>query len=835
MALKLKPLLAFALLAFAVSLPAATNTVYFDLGIYTSSGVAYKQVRIAPSKTSFPRAEGNQVTGIDYGFLTTDATGKATNVMVSGTYDITFTNRFLATTFQITVPSTNASGILSAAELTTSGTNSPSNLAAYSITASDARYPSAFGSNVVSWTSNGVRWIASAAGGSGGSATNAVATIRTNSAAVASGATSITFTNGTNIQVAGVDIGSGEVKITINSTLNTNTIQNAASNAVMAVHGPQIAGNSNAINTAAGRLDTLDGYVQWDGSDSALSLSNTIGGSGIRLGASVASMGVTLTLPAVQLPSGDVATRLAAAESTNAALRAATNSFLTTNKVTGSAVTQNGDGTMTINSTGGGSATNLTPWTSNINGAGFQLANAGNITSTGTVAAASFAGSGSGAGSLTLDGANSGRTILSQADSAATNTITLSPGAPSSGQVLKYDSASGTWTNAADNNSGGSSAFNSSNIIISTTANTLIDLANFDRFTIKLLTNATITFTNTASLTRRARVVFQQDTNGQRAVTFANAGGLLQTNASLVVTTNANAVDLLEAEPGLFNTNLFVWWPQNFQPRIAFTNSLAAGTSQTNALTPTFSPNGGLTSTNGGTNVVITSAGPAPVNIYWTTNGDTPTTNLTAWVSPATVTNMPSGVLKAIAWTNSGFVTPSSVASATFTNEASGGSCPADGSPNIANTGSTSFLNFNSDAPYVGQIYQTNVSWTLCKARFTLTGQRATNIFTARVYALSAGTITPGSPLAISDPVTSSQFWVVTNIFFTFSSPATLSANTDYAVVVTADDAGNSLNSGTVYYSATDTMPGNAAAWFSNGTKYDPGTGHDLSIALYWY
>jgi hypothetical protein len=128
------------LLLFAITASAATNQVSFDLGNYSSESVAYKQVRIAPSRSSFPRAEGSQVVGVDYGFKTTDANGKFTNAMVTGTYDITFTNRFLATTFQITVPSTNYSGVLTAAELTTSGTNSPSNLAAYSQAAANARF-----------------------------------------------------------------------------------------------------------------------------------------------------------------------------------------------------------------------------------------------------------------------------------------------------------------------------------------------------------------------------------------------------------------------------------------------------------------------------------------------------------------------------------------------------------------------------------------------------------------------------------------------------------------------------------------------------------------------
>jgi hypothetical protein len=95
--------------------------------------------------------------------------------------------------------------------------------------------------------------------------------------------------------------------------------------------------------------------------------------------------------------------------------------------------------------------------------------------------------------------------------------------------------------------------------------------------------------------------------------------------------------------------------------------ALAGGSpppSGTNALTPSISPAGGLA----GTNATITSAGPALVNVYWTTNGTDPTTNLTAWKSPATVTNIGAVTLKALAWTNDGNTLPSAIASATFTN-----------------------------------------------------------------------------------------------------------------------------------------------------------------------
>lgn len=152
-----------ALLFMAPAGRAVTNTVIFDLGNFGADAVSYKQVRIAPvSPASFPRVEGVTVIGRDYGYKQTDANGRLTNAMVSGTYDITFTNRFLATTFQITVPTTNASGALLASELTTSGTNLPGNLVAYSQSAADGLFAkrtnalSSISTNSVAMYTNGV-------------------------------------------------------------------------------------------------------------------------------------------------------------------------------------------------------------------------------------------------------------------------------------------------------------------------------------------------------------------------------------------------------------------------------------------------------------------------------------------------------------------------------------------------------------------------------------------------------------------------------------------------------------------------------------------------------
>jgi hypothetical protein len=144
------------------------------------------------------------------------------------------------------------------------------------------------------------------------------------------------------------------------------------------------------------------------------------------------------------------------------------------------------------------------------------------------------------------------------------STVTMGPGVTFTNGVL---SATG----------GGAGGLGSSNVIISATNEVFLNWANASEFRVFLLTNANITFTNTLSLSNlHGYVYLQQDTNGGRTVTFRNAQGLIQTNASMVVTTNANALDLLEVKQSFFPTNLLAWWPQNLQPRVAFTNSLAS-------------------------------------------------------------------------------------------------------------------------------------------------------------------------------------------------------------------------------------------------------------------
>jgi len=145
------------------------------------------------------------------------------------------------------------------------------------------------------------------------------------------------------------------------------------------------------------------------------------------------------------------------------------------------------------------------------------------------------------------------------------------------GSALCVDAATITkWNNL--NVGGGSSAFRVQDTVITNEAPVVLNLSDYDVFKLKILTNYSLKFTNTADLTSKAYVYYQQDTNGGWSNLLTSVhGGLIQTNAYLQATTNANALDLLEVVPGFFTTNLMAYWPQNFQPRVPFLDTIGGG------------------------------------------------------------------------------------------------------------------------------------------------------------------------------------------------------------------------------------------------------------------
>lgn len=152
-----------------------------------------------------------------------------------------------------------------------------------------------------------------------------------------------------------------------------------------------------------------------------------------------------------------------------------------------------------------------------------------------------------------------------------TNSV-LSTNGATVGQVPTYmgGSTGVQWATP----SGGLSGGTVSNLWITSTNPVLVDLTQAEIWKLILSTNASLVFTNFSTNLVRGLVYLKQDTNGQHTASFSVAGGLLETNAPMNVTTNPLALDLLEVASGYESTNLAAWWPQDLKPRVVVTNSL---------------------------------------------------------------------------------------------------------------------------------------------------------------------------------------------------------------------------------------------------------------------
>lgn len=787
--------LLFACLLIAPAVRAATNTIIFDLGNFGADAVSYKQVRIAPSRSSFPRVEGQTVRGIDYGFKLTDANGRLTNQMVTGTYDITFTNRFLATTFQITAPETNSIDALYASDLTTAGTNLPSNLVAYSQSAANSLFLRAFqistngvkvgsGFTNVDFTTGVTGYVSgstirlgvTATGGSGDAGgtnsrqggslnltnwsniptgamanipavtfltnwttaiSNYVDTASSNRVRLAGGAGGITVSQsgsggvqtwtindddagsggsdagGTNARQFGTlvltnlsNTASNNVDYVTALTTLTN-VANTASNRTWtaddyftnrsAAHLTALTTLTNTINTASNRVTVLEGMTnsfQSGTNFAGLNLTNALKRAWVHQGANtnqtidwsktnhvILQPSNTVTIAFANTPAaGSLAQELRLEiYNTNASgvtvvfpssvdwgsnaspvYLAGTNHYVFRFNGTNlygfsGQVLTTGSGetnvlsvspalvTPTINGQTIAAGTsiltnphafqppslNLTNWSliptgamANIPAVTFltNWANAVSNLAASAVGGGILTNSGSGTnntftnptnhGTVTVKGAGNSRiffedtnTALSVSFQAAMETIrsnlnfylpTNGMGGNNAGILIATNTGGGTnaQTTIAAIGSGlslssdgktlsatasGSSSFNSTNLYVSNSAVVVADLANFDRLKVYAISNGTIHLSNASSFLRRGRALIQQSTNGLASIAWSVPGGLLQTNVNIGNNTNANALDVLEFEQSFFETNLFAWWPSNFLPRVAFTNSLAGG------------------------------------------------------------------------------------------------------------------------------------------------------------------------------------------------------------------------------------------------------------------
>ncbi len=125
---------------------------------------------------------------------------------------------------------------------------------------------------------------------------------------------------------------------------------------------------------------------------------------------------------------------------------------------------------------------------------------------------------------------------------------------------------------------------------------------------------------------------------------------------------------------------------------------------------------------------------------------------------------------------------------------AGGGSCPADGSPDVdqATEDNAQQFGLNVDQFYAGQKWVDASTRQICKVRFYLGlagGSISAKFYTARIYTLSGSNlgsvITNGQSAAIAG----NNSWSNTGVVFSFASNPTVTGGTTYAYVCYVSDA----------------------------------------------
>ena len=173
----------------------------------------------------------------------------------------------------------------------------------------------------------------------------------------------------------------------------------------------------------------------------------------------------------------------------------------------------------------------------------------------------------------------------------------------------------------------------------------------------------------------------------------------------------------------------------------------------------------------------------------------------------------------------------------------SGASCPADGSPSVSTTGSTTlcYLSFDNTAFYSGQTIWNDggTARTICKLGFKLSlsgGSVTGKTYTAYIFSSAAGgDITPASPLATSNTVAGSDSWSDTLVRFTFPTPYTTAGNagTLYALCLGVSGGADASNYITPKRTTTDQTTG-SMAYFSNTGVAARDDDFDAVIEIYW-
>jgi len=172
-----------------------------------------------------------------------------------------------------------------------------------------------------------------------------------------------------------------------------------------------------------------------------------------------------------------------------------------------------------------------------------------------------------------------------------------------------------------------------------------------------------------------------------------------------------------------------------------------------------------------------------------------------------------------------------------------GGSCPADGSPDIDFNTGTDSVAFGEQADgthhYVGTTYIPASTKQICKIGFQFirgSGDVTDKTYTCKIWTMSGTALDAVITNGTSGSKASDGWWTATWVIFEFSGNPTMTADVTYCITVeTADDATNYQGAYYTYGGALYNGSG-SGKWTSAGVQHDaPVADRDMNIKIYYY
>lgn len=162
---------------------------------------------------------------------------------------------------------------------------------------------------------------------------------------------------------------------------------------------------------------------------------------------------------------------------------------------------------------------------------------------------------------------------------------------------------------------------------------------------------------------------------------------------------------------------------------------------------------------------------------------------------------------------------------------ASGG-CDTEVISNTASISNRVDIGDSSSLYYIGQTYNEVSEHTICKVSAVLNYQ--TGDISGKTFNCVIGSLDGSNNLTVvgtSANVAGSNSWSDETVNFTFSSPVTIPASTDYAIVVTMNEI-DASNYAEFAYTLNGEIGGARGAWDSAGENYAY-SGYDMRIVAY--